>query len=162
VTVEEEDHAMATANSEVNGAGLRIGVVVSRFNGAVTERLLAGALAALRAHGVADVEVVHVPGAFELPLPAKLMADTGRFDAVVCLGAVVRGETPHFEYISAAVVAELNRLTVDHGVPIALGVLTTENVEQALQRSGGTHGNKGAEAAVTAIQMANLRKSFAP
>jgi 6,7-dimethyl-8-ribityllumazine synthase len=155
---------MAELASSLSGEGLRIAVVVSRFNSVVTERLLAGAREALRKHGVAEdcVEIVHVPGAFELPLPAKLMADSGRFDAIVCLGAVVRGETRHFEYISAAVVAELNRLMVDHGIPISLGVLTTDNVEQALQRSGGGHGNKGVEAAETAIEMANLCRTFAP
>jgi 6,7-dimethyl-8-ribityllumazine synthase len=155
---------MAEQGAKANGEGLRIAVVVSRFNSVVTERLLAGAREALRAHGVGDesVEVVEVPGAFELPLPAKLMADSGRFDAVVCLGAVVRGETPHFEYISAAVVAELARLMVDHGVPVSLGVLTTNDIEQALERSGGKHGNKGAEAALTAIEMANLRRALAP
>ena len=88
------------------------------------------------------------------------MADSGRFDAIVCLGAVVRGETPHFEYISAAVVAELGRVMVDHGIPVALGVLTTNTIEQALERAGGKHGNKGAEAALTAIEMANLRRSL--
>jgi 6,7-dimethyl-8-ribityllumazine synthase len=155
---------MAKQGAKPNGEGLRIAVVVSRFNNIVTERLLGGALAALREHGVAEssVEVVEVPGAFELPLPAKLMADSGQFDAIVCLGAVVRGETPHFEYISAAVVAELNRVMVDHGIPVSLGVLTTNDIEQALERAGGKHGNKGAEAVVTAIEMANLRRTLAP
>lgn len=155
---------MKKRERSLDGGGLRIAVVVSRFNGVVTERLLTGALDALREHGVPDdhVEVLHVPGAFELPLPVKLLADAGRVDAVVCLGAVVRGETPHFEYISAAVVSELERLMVDHGVPVALGVLTTETVEQALERSGGRHGNKGREAAETAIEMANLRRKLAP
>jgi 6,7-dimethyl-8-ribityllumazine synthase len=155
---------MTKRERNLEGRGLRVAVVVSRFNSVVTERLLTGALDALREHGVADdhVEVVHVPGAFELPLPVKLLADAGRVDAAVCLGAVVRGETPHFEYISAAVVSELERLMVEHGVPVALGVLTTETVEQALERSGGRHGNKGREAAETAIEMANLRKKLAP
>jgi 6,7-dimethyl-8-ribityllumazine synthase len=155
---------MAEQPAKLKGDGLRIAVVVSRFNSVVTERLLAGAREALRGQGVAEasVEVVEVPGAFELPLPAKLMADSGRFDAIVCLGAVVRGETPHFEYISAAVVTELNRVMVDHGIPVSLGVLTTNDIEQALERSGGKHGNKGAEAVLTAIEMANLRRALAP
>ena len=155
---------MAEQGNKLNGDGLRIAIVVSRFNSIVTERLLDGARQALREHGVGDasVEVVEVPGAFELPLPAKLMADSGRFDAIVCLGAVVRGETPHFEYISAAVVAELNRVMVDHGIPVTLGVLTTNDIEQALERAGGKHGNKGAEAVLTAIEMANLRRSLTP
>lgn len=149
--------------AKVEGAGLRMGVVVSRFNSAVTDRLLAGALEALRSHGVSDgdVEVVHVPGAFEIPLFAKLLADRGQHDAIVCLGAVIRGETPHFEYISAAVVAELCRLSVEQGLPVTLGVLTTNSVEQALRRSQPDPGNKGYEAAVTAIEMANLRKLVA-
>lgn len=148
---------------EPNGAGLRIGVVASRFNQVVTERLLTGALEALRRSGVAedDVQVVHVPGAFEIPLLADLLASSGRFDGVVCLGAVIRGETPHFDFIASWVVAEIGRLMVANRVPIALGVLTTNSIEQALERSGGKHGNKGYEAAMTAIEMVNLRKIVA-
>jgi len=144
----------------MEGAGLRVGIVVSRFNSLVTERLLAGALEALRTLGVGDddVEVVHVPGAFELPVAAKLVVDRERVDAIVCLGAVVRGETPHFEYISQTVVNEICRLSVEHRMPTALGVLTTNNIEQALARSGEGPGNKGYEAASTAIEMANLRR----
>jgi 6,7-dimethyl-8-ribityllumazine synthase len=155
---------MAEQVSKLNGEGLRIAIIVSRFNSIVTERLLDGARQALRENGVGDsaVQVVEVPGAFELPLPAKLMADSGRFDAIVCLGAVVRGETPHFEYISAAVVSELNRIMVDYGIPVTLGVLTTNDIEQALERAGGKHGNKGAEAVLTALEMANLRRSLIP
>jgi 6,7-dimethyl-8-ribityllumazine synthase len=152
---------MAEQVSKLNGEGLRIAIIVSRFNSIVTERLLDGARQALRENGVGDsaVQVVEVPGAFELPLPAKLMADSGRFDAIVCLGAV---ETPHFEYISAAVVSELNRIMVDYGIPVTLGVLTTNDIEQALERAGGKHGNKGAEAVLTALEMANLRRSLIP
>lgn len=144
------------------GAGLRVGVVVSRFNNSVTERLLSGALEQLRRCGVEDesIEVVHVPGAFEIPLPVRLLADSGRVDAVVCLGAVIRGETPHFEYICSAVFHEISRLMVEHRMPIALGVLTTETVEQALERSGGRYGNKGGEAAATALEMANVGKTL--
>ncbi|MBX3023370.1 6,7-dimethyl-8-ribityllumazine synthase [bacterium] len=146
-----------------DGSRLRVGVAVSRFNSVVTERLLAGALAALAQHGVADaaIEVAHVSGAFELPLLADLYARSRRVDAIVALGAVVRGETPHFDMIATWVVAELGRLGTAYHLPIALGVLTTDTLEQALERAGGAHGNKGAEAAVVAIEMANLARDFA-
>jgi 6,7-dimethyl-8-ribityllumazine synthase len=152
--------------SSLAGEGLRIGVVVSRFNSVVTERLLEGALDGLRRHGVADaaVEIASVPGAFELPIIADLMArrtHAQTIDAIVCLGAVVKGETPHFDMIAQWVVAELGRLSVVHRKPIALGVLTTNTIEQALERSGGTHGNKGYDAALVAIEMANLVRQLA-
>ncbi len=147
----------------LDGSGLRVGVVVSRFNQIVTDRLLEGALGGLARNGVADdrIEVASVPGAFELPLPAAVMAASGRFDAIACLGAVVRGETPHFDMIAPAVVDELERLSVVHRVPIVLGVLTTNTIEQALERAGGKHGNKGFDAAVVAIEMANLLRRLA-
>jgi 6,7-dimethyl-8-ribityllumazine synthase len=146
--------------SSIDGSALRVGVVVSRFNGVVTEQLLEGALDCLRRNGVADtrIEIAAVPGAFELPLIAALMAASGRVDAVVCLGAVVKGETPHFDMIAGWVVAEIGRLSVAHRVPMALGVLTTNTIEQALERAGGTHGNKGCDAALAAIEMANLAR----
>src|SRR5262245_39305536 len=144
--------------SSLDGSALRIGVVVSRFNSVVTDALFEGALDTLRHHGVEEgrIEVASVPGAFELPLIAALMAASGRIDAVVCLGAVVKGETPHFDMIAQWVVAEIGRLSVAHRVPIALGVLTTNTIEQALARAGGKHGNKGCDAALAAIEMANL------
>jgi 6,7-dimethyl-8-ribityllumazine synthase len=149
---------MQTYEGKVDGAGLRIGVVVSRFNSAVTERLLAGAIDGLKRHGVADgdIEVVKVPGAFEIPVCAQAMAVGGRFDALVCLGAVVRGDTPHFDFIAASVVNEVGRLVVQHALPMALGVLTTNTMDQALARSGSGHGNKGYEAAITALEMATV------
>jgi 6,7-dimethyl-8-ribityllumazine synthase len=145
------------------GTGLRVGIVVSRFNQIVTDRLLAGALDGLRSHGVADenIEIASVPGAFELPLAAVRMADSRRVDAAVCLGAIVQGQTPHFDMIAQWVVAELGRLSVSSRVPMALGVLTTNTIEQALERSGGTHGNKGYDAALVAIEMANLVRQLA-
>ena len=151
--------------SVLDGKGLRVGVVVSRFNSVVTDRLLSGALEGLRERGVDDaaIEVASVPGAFELPIIAELMARSdgaARVDAVVCLGAVVKGETPHFDMIAQWVVAELGRLSVVHRTPMALGVLTTNSIEQALERSGGRHGNKGTEAAVVAIEMANLARQL--
>lgn len=152
-------HQHATS---LDGSRLRIGVAVSRFNNVVTERLLEGALAALARHGVADhaIEVGHVPGAFELPLLADLYARSHRLDAVIALGAVVRGDTPHFDMIAQWVVAEIGRISVARRLPVALGVLTTNTIEQALERAGGRHGNKGGDAAEVAIEMANLARQF--
>ena len=141
---------------------LRIGIVMSRFNSVVTERLLQGALRALRESGVADdnIEVVQVPGAFEIPLFAAALANTKRFDALVCLGAVIRGETQHHDYLSRAVTDALQQLQLARHIPISLGVLTTENVEQALQRAAQDRSNKGYEAAMSAIETANLLKQL--
>jgi 6,7-dimethyl-8-ribityllumazine synthase len=142
----------------VDATALRIGIVRSRFNSAVTERLLQGALRALRQYGAADdhIEVVEVPGAFEIPLCADSLA--GKFDALVCLGAIVRGETQHHDYLARVVIDALQQLQLTRHIPIALGILTTENIEQALQRAGDDRGNKGFEAAMTAVEMANLLK----
>jgi 6,7-dimethyl-8-ribityllumazine synthase len=142
-------------------AGLRFGIIRSRFNEEVTKRLLEGALEALRKAGARDeaIEVILVPGAFEIPLVAARMARTRRYDALICLGAVIRGETPHFEYISAEVSRGIARVAYDSGVPVIFGVLTTDTEEQADARSGkpGPH-NKGYEAGATAIEMATLMK----
>jgi 6,7-dimethyl-8-ribityllumazine synthase len=142
--------------------GLRFGIVVARFNHLVTEPLLEGALAALRRHGAReeDIEVVHVPGSFEAPLFARLLAKSGRIQAVVCLGAIIKGETPHYDYISSAVISSLAAIMREVEVPIALGILTTDTFDQAVQRAGGKLGNKGYEAAVTAIEMASLRRAL--
>ena len=131
---------------------------MSRFNRTVTGQLLAGALEALEAHGVAEdaVMVVHVPGAFEMPFAARRLAASGGYDAVICLGAIVRGETPHFEYLATEVTRGLGRIGHEHDLPIAFGVLTTDTIEQALARAGEGHGNKGYEAAMTALEMAGL------
>jgi len=139
---------------------LRFAVVVSRFNRSVTTPLLAGALEALAAHGVGDDDIVvaHVPGAFEIPFAAQELARSGRYHAVVCLGAVVRGDTPHFDYICQEVTRGCGRVVADHRLPVAFGVLTTDTIEQALARAGEGHGNKGHEAAVTAIEMAQLAR----
>ncbi len=141
---------------------LHIGIVMSRYNSAVTERLLDGALRALRECGVADdhIEVVQVPGAFEIPLFTDSLANGGKFDALICLGAIVRGETQHHDYLARAVVDALAQLQLTRHVPIGLGILTTENVEQALQRAGDDRGNKGFEAALTAVEMANLLRQL--
>jgi 6,7-dimethyl-8-ribityllumazine synthase len=146
----------------VDATALRIGIVRSRFNSAVTERLLQGALQALRQCGAADdhIEIVEVPGAFEIPLFTDSLAACGKFDALVCLGAIVRGETQHHDYLARAVIDALEQLQLSRHIPIALGILTTENVEQALQRAAADRGNKGFEAALTAVEMANLLKQL--
>ncbi len=147
-----------------SGESLRIAVVCSRFNESVTERLLQGALDGLAGCGVSDraIEVARVPGAFEIPLLAEELAESRRFDAIVCLGAVIRGETPHFDFISDFVVNEIGRIMVRHRIPLALGILTPNNIEQALARAGGSYGNKGGEAAETAVEMANLLRTVRP
>lgn len=146
----------------VDGSTLSIAVVVARFNAFVTERLLAGALVALREAGVSDdtVVIARVPGAFEIPLAARELAASGRFDAVVCLGAVIRGDTPHFDFVAQAATDGLGRVMLDTGVPIAFGVLTTNTVEQALDRSVEGKGNKGAEAVETVIEMIAVARSI--
>ncbi len=146
-----------------DGSGLRIAVACSRFNGHVTSLLLAGALAELDRSGVAEADrtVAWVPGAFELPLAAMAMATTRRYDAVVCLGAVIRGETSHFDFVAGECAAGIQRVQLDTKLPVVFGVLTTENLDQALARAGGALGNKGAEAATSAIEMASLLRRLA-
>ena len=143
------------------GDGLRIGIALARFNRAVTDRLLAGALDALTAHGVAEdaIDVANVPGAFELPRCAQRLAMTGRYDALVCLGAVVRGETPHFDFVAGEAASGIAAVACRHDLPVAFGVLTTDTMEQALARAGGDAGNKGYEAAVTALEMVQLLRA---
>ena len=143
---------------QLRGDGLRVVLVCGRFNDLVTERLLAGARDALVRHGVDedDVSVVWVPGAFEIPLAAKRLAASGAFDAVVCLGAVIRGATGHYEHVAGQCAAGVQRAQLDTGVPVVFGVLTTDTVEQALERAGTKAGNKGFDAGVAAIEMANL------
>ena len=143
---------------------MRLAVVVSRFNEVVTSRLLAGARTAIERHGVReeDVDVAWVPGSFELPLAARRLAESRRYDAVVCLGAVIRGETPHFEYVAGEAARGIADAARDTGVPVIFGVLTTDTLEQALERAGGKTGNKGYDAAVNAIEMANLLRRLRP
>ena len=144
------------------GKGLKFGLVVSRFNEFLTKKLLEGAEDALLRHGVRqeDIEVAWVPGSFEIPLVAKKLAETKRFDAVICLGAVVRGGTPHFEYIAAEVTKGIAKVGLDAGLPVIYGVLTADTLEQAIERAGTKMGNRGFDAAVEAIEMANLVKSI--
>jgi 6,7-dimethyl-8-ribityllumazine synthase len=142
--------------------GMRFGFVASRFNDFISGRLIEGAVDALtRAGGDAkDIRIVRVPGAFELPLTAKKMAKSGRFDAVICLGAVIRGATPHFEYISAEVSKGIAMVGLETEVPVAFGVLTTDTIEQAIERAGAKSGNKGWDAAMSAIEMVDLFKKL--
>jgi 6,7-dimethyl-8-ribityllumazine synthase len=145
---------MRTIDGTQTATGLRIAVVVSKYHDFVTDRLQAGALGALAAAGAGDVTVVRVPGAFEVPIAAQRAAATGRYDAVVCLGCVIRGATPHFEYIASAVAHGVTAAAAATGVPMAFGVLTTNSVEEAIERAGEGAGNKGREAALAAIEMA--------
>ena len=142
----------------LTGRGLRFAIVVSRFNRTVTSALLEGAVQALQAHEVDDsgIDIVHVPGAFEITLAAERCAATRRYAGIICLGAVVRGETPHFEFIAREVSRGINEIACRHSIPVAFGVLTTDTMEQAFARAGEGHGNKGYEAAVTALEMASL------
>jgi len=146
----------------LNAAGLRFALVVSRFNEFITGKLLSGAQDAIRRHGgdEAQVDIAWVPGAFEVPLAAKMLATGGRYDAVICLGAIIRGSTPHFDYVAAEASKGVAHAMLDTGTPIAFGILTTDSIEQAIERAGTKAGNKGFEAAVTAIEMANLLKSL--
>jgi len=143
--------------------GKKFGIVVSRFNDFITEKLVSGALDALLRCGAADgdIEVARVPGAFEIPLLAKKMAAAGRYDAVICLGAVIRGSTPHFDYVSAEVSKGVAAASMETGMPIIFGVITTDTIEQAIERAGTKAGNKGFSAAMAAVEMANLMKKLA-
>jgi 6,7-dimethyl-8-ribityllumazine synthase len=140
--------------------GVTFGIVVSRFNDFINTRLLDGALDALNRHGAEDknILIVKVPGSFEIPLMAKKLADSGNYNAVICLGAVIRGATPHFEYVSAEVTKGIANVTLDTGIPVSFGILTTDNIEQAIERAGTKSGNKGWDAALAAIEMVNVLK----
>ncbi|HEX9778918.1 MAG TPA: 6,7-dimethyl-8-ribityllumazine synthase [Geopsychrobacteraceae bacterium] len=143
---------------QLDAKGFKFGIIVSRFNSFICERLLEGAVDTLVRHGAADTQltVVRVPGAFEIPLVAKKLAESGKYDAVICLGAVIRGGTPHFEYVSSEVTKGIAAVSLESNIPISFGVLTTDTVEQAIERAGTKAGNKGAEAAMSAIEMVNL------
>lgn len=144
------------------GTGLRVGIVVGRFNEFITSKLLGGAQDALKRHGVEEgqVDVAWVPGAFEIPLVAKRMADSGNYDAVITLGTVIRGSTPHFDYVCNEAAKGVSQASMQSGIPVIFGVLTTETIEQAIERAGTKAGNKGWEAAAAAIEMANLLREF--
>ena len=140
----------------------KFAVVVGRFNEFISNKLLGGCIDGLKRHGCdeGNIEVAWVPGAFEIPLAAQKLAKTGRYDAVICLGAVIRGSTPHFDYVCSEVTKGVAKVMLDTGLPVIFGVLTTENIEQAIERAGTKAGNKGFDAAVTAIEMANLLKGI--
>jgi 6,7-dimethyl-8-ribityllumazine synthase len=147
---------------KLEGADIRVAIVVARFNQLISERLLAGALDALQRHGTAEdaVDVVWVPGSFEIPLVAKGLACSGRYEAIVCLGAVIRGATAHFDHVAGQTAAGIAAVARETGVPTIFGVLTTDTIEQALERAGTKAGNKGYDAAVSAIEMANLLRNL--
>ncbi|PKM81734.1 MAG: 6,7-dimethyl-8-ribityllumazine synthase [Firmicutes bacterium HGW-Firmicutes-14] len=142
--------------------GFRFGIVVGRFNEFITNKLLGGALDALNRHGAeeANIEIAWVPGAFEIPLAAQTMAKSGRYDVVICLGAVIRGGTPHFDYVCAEVSKGIARVSMDTGLPAIFGIITADTIEQAIERAGTKAGNKGWDAAVTGIEMASLLKGI--
>ncbi|MDO8568534.1 MAG: 6,7-dimethyl-8-ribityllumazine synthase [Dehalococcoidales bacterium] len=146
----------------LTGKGLKFALVVSRFNEFFSKKLLEGAQDALLRHGVSqnDINVAWVPGAFEIPLIAQKLAQTKKYDAIICLGVVIRGGTPHFEYIAAEVTKGIAKVSLDTGLPVIYGVITTDNIEQAVERSGTKAGNRGFDAAVSAIEMANLSKAI--
>ena len=146
----------------LQGKGLKIGLVVARFNEFITAKLLEGAKDALLRHGVDedDIDIAWVPGSFEIPLAAQKLIRTNKYDAIVCLGAVVRGATPHFEYIAAEVTKGIAKASLEAGIPVSYGVITTDTLEQAIERAGTKAGNKGFDAAVNSIEMANLLKSI--
>ncbi len=146
----------------VTGKGLRFGIVVSRFNEFITNKLLGGALDTLHRHEAKDddIDVAWVPGAFEIPVVAKKMAESGKYDAVICLGAVIRGSTSHYDYVCNEVSKGIAQVNMTTGVPTIFGVVTTENIEQAIERAGTKAGNKGADGAMAAMEMANLLKKI--
>ncbi|MBV8560287.1 MAG: 6,7-dimethyl-8-ribityllumazine synthase [Acidimicrobiia bacterium] len=157
-----DHHVNLNYQGQLRGDGLRVAIAASRFNDFITERLLAGARDGLVRHGVdeSSITVAWAPGAFELPLVAQRLAASGEYDAVICLGAVIRGATGHYEHVAGQCAAGIERVQLDTGVPVIFGVLTTETVEQAIERAGTKAGNKGFESAVTAIEMADLLRQL--
>lgn len=151
---------MNIIEGNLNTSNMKFAIVVSRFNEAITQKLLDGALDCLKRHGCRNdyIEVIKVPGAFELPVTVEKLASSKKYDAIVCLGAVIRGSTPHFEYVSSAASSGIMQAAVKNSIPVAFGVLTTDTIEQAIERSGTKAGNKGWDAALTAIEMADLFK----
>jgi 6,7-dimethyl-8-ribityllumazine synthase len=162
----EMDSDITTLEGDLSAAGLRFAIVVARFNSFITDRLLAGCLDALRRSGAKteNIELVKVPGSWEMPVVARALTQPGdskkRFDAIICLGAVIRGDTPHFDHVAGQAASGLARIAAETGVPVAFGVLTTNTVEQAVDRAGAKSGNKGFDAAMTAIEMANLLRKI--
>ena len=151
-----------TLEGKLDAKGLKVGLLVSRFNSFVSERLVEGALDALIRHGASDgdISIARVPGAFEIPAAARQMVRSGNYDAIICLGAVIRGATPHFDYVSAEVSKGVASVSMEADIPVTFGVLTTDTLEQAIERAGSKAGNKGFDAAVAAVEMVNLYKEF--
>ncbi len=147
---------------QLSAEGFKFGIIVSRFNDFISSRLVEGAMDALLRHGATEeqVSVIKVPGAFEIPLTAKKLAESGRYDAVICLGAVIRGSTPHFDYVAAEVSKGIASVALESSIPVTFGVLTTDNLEQAIERAGSKSGNKGYDGAMAAIEMVNLFKEL--
>ena len=147
---------------QLNATGLKIGIVVSRFNDFITKALLEGAIDAIKRHGGSESEIMvaWVPGAYEIPLAVKAMTNSGKFDGVVALGCVIRGATSHYDHIASAVTSGISSVSLESGIPVAFGVITVESIEQAIERAGSKAGNKGAEAAMTVVEMANLLKQI--
>ncbi len=153
---------MREVNGNLNAEGLKFAIVVGRFNSLITEKLLEGAIDCIVRNGGSkeNITVVRVPGSFEIPLTAKKLAKTGKFDAVICLGAVIRGATPHFDYVASEVTKGIAQVSLDTEVPVSYGILTTDTVEQAIERAGTKMGNKGFDAALAAIEMVNVLKEI--
>ena len=153
---------MRQIEGQLNAEGLKFAIVVGRFNNLITEKLLEGAVDCIVRHGGTEenITVIRVPGSFEIPLTAKKAAKSGKYDAVICLGAVIRGSTPHFDYVASEVTKGIALVTLETEVPVAYGVLTTDTIEQAVERAGTKMGNKGFDAALTAIEMVNLLKGI--
>jgi len=151
---------MKTIEGKLDAKGMKFGIVIARFNEFISGKLLSGCIDGLRRHGADDdnIEVIWSPGAFEIPVLAKKMAVSSKYNAVICLGAVIRGATPHFDYVAAEVSKGVAQVGLETGFPVIFGVLTTENIEQAIERAGTKSGNKGFDAALAAIEMANLMK----
>jgi len=156
----KEDKMPRIYEGKISARGLRFGIIVSRFNDFISEKLLAGALDALTRHDVIqeDIDIYKVPGAFEIPFMAKKLAVSEKYDAIICLGAVIRGSTPHFDYVAAEVSKGIASVGMDTGIPVIFGVLTTDTIEQAIERAGTKSGNKGWDVAMAAMEMANLLK----
>jgi 6,7-dimethyl-8-ribityllumazine synthase len=157
-----EENKMKNYEGNLVAKGLKFGIIVGRFNEFIGGKLLSGAIDGLKRHGVeeGEIEVAWVPGAFEIPLIAKKMAKSKKYDAVICVGAVIRGSTPHFDYVASEVSKGIASVTLETEIPVVFGVLTTDTIEQAIERAGTKAGNKGYDAAVTAIEMANLLKQL--
>ncbi len=162
MSAKKENDMGKTYEGHLQARGLKIGIVIARFNEFISQKLLGGAMDALLRHGANedDIDIAWVPGAFEIPLVAKKMAKSGKYDAVLCLGCVIRGATPHFEYVAAEASKGIAQVALKSEIPISFGVLTTDTIEQAIERAGTKAGNKGWDAAVAAIEMANLLRTL--